>query len=85
MESLGIADVTMFVTEHERGYGDYTEERIKRFSIKTVDDIAFVLFCFSLFFCFPITFSISSIRKFCANTPSSSTLERIGLSRAFRS
>ncbi len=49
MESLGIADVTMFVTEHERGYGDYTEERIKRFSIKTVDDIAFVLFCFSLF------------------------------------
>ena len=27
VERLGIAGATMFIMEHEGGYGDYTEER----------------------------------------------------------
>jgi len=40
VEKLGIADATMFVMEHERGYGDYTEERKNIFAGKNVDEIA---------------------------------------------
>ena len=35
VEKLGIAGATMFVMEHEKGYGDYTEER-KRYLQKRV-------------------------------------------------
>jgi len=39
VERLGVADATMFVMEHEKGYGDYTEERKKIFGQKTIDEI----------------------------------------------
>lgn len=39
VERLGIAGATMFIMEHERGYGDYTEERRKIFDQKTLDEI----------------------------------------------
>ncbi len=39
VERLGVADATMFIMEHERGYGDYTEERKKIFNQKTLDEI----------------------------------------------
>lgn len=39
VERLGIADATMFVMEHEKGYSDYTEERKKIFGQKTLDEI----------------------------------------------
>ena len=40
VEKLGIADATMFVMEHERGHGDYTEERKNIFAGKNIDTIA---------------------------------------------
>lgn len=40
VEKLGIADATMFVMEHERGHGDYTEERKTTFAGKKIDKIA---------------------------------------------
>jgi len=40
VEKLGLADATMFVMEHEKGSGDYTEERKRIFADKTVDEIA---------------------------------------------
>ena len=36
VEKLGIAGATMFVMEHEKGYGDYTEERKKIFAEKSL-------------------------------------------------
>lgn len=39
VERLGIADATMFIMQHERGYGDYTKERRKIFAHKTLDEI----------------------------------------------
>ena len=39
VERLGIAGATMFVMEHEKGHGDYTEERKKIFDRKTLDEI----------------------------------------------
>jgi hypothetical protein len=39
VERLGIADATMFIMQHERGYGDYTKERRKIFDHKTLDEI----------------------------------------------
>ena len=40
VERLGIADATMFVMEHEKGYGDYTEERKRIFDKKSLNDVA---------------------------------------------
>lgn len=40
VEKLGIADATMFVMEHEKGYGDYTEDRKNIFAGKTINNIA---------------------------------------------
>ena len=39
VERLGIAGATMFIMEHEGGYGDYTEERKKIFGQKSLDEI----------------------------------------------
>jgi len=39
VERLGIAGATMFIMEHEGGYGDYTEERRKIFGQKSLDEI----------------------------------------------
>ena len=39
VEKLGIAGATMFVMEHEKGYGDYTKERKKIFAEKSLDVI----------------------------------------------
>lgn len=39
VEKLGIAGATMFVMEHEKGYGDYTEERRSIFAEKSLDVI----------------------------------------------
>ena len=39
VEKLGIAGATMFVVEHEKGYGDYTEERRRIFAEKSLDVI----------------------------------------------
>jgi len=39
VERLGVADATMFVMEHEKGYGDYTEERKNIFGQKTIEEL----------------------------------------------
>lgn len=39
VEKLGLAGATMFVMEHEKGYGDYTEDRRKIFDHKKLDEI----------------------------------------------
>lgn len=39
VEKLGIAGATMLVMEHEKGYGDYTEERKKIFAEKSLNVI----------------------------------------------
>jgi hypothetical protein len=39
VERLGIAGATMFIMEHEKGHGDYTEERRKLFDQKSLDEV----------------------------------------------
>ncbi|MBI2559618.1 MAG: hypothetical protein HYW14_00580 [Planctomycetes bacterium] len=39
VEKLGVAGATMFLMEHEKGYGDYTIERRKIFDEKSIDEI----------------------------------------------
>lgn len=39
VERLGVAGATMFIMEHEKGYGDYTLERRKIFGEKGIDEI----------------------------------------------
>ncbi len=39
VDSLGIAGATLFVLEHENGYGDYTKERRVIFEKKSLDEI----------------------------------------------
>ena len=40
VKKLGLSGATMFIMEHEKGSGDYTEERKKIFAGKSVDEIA---------------------------------------------
>jgi len=39
VERLVIAGATMFIMEHEGGYGDYTKERRKIFNQKSLDEV----------------------------------------------
>ena len=39
VDRLGIAGATLFVLEHEKGYGDYTKERRVIFEKKSLDEI----------------------------------------------
>ena len=39
VERLGAANATMFVMEHEKGHGNYTEERRNIFDQKKLDEI----------------------------------------------